>query len=217
MNKVLIACVALFSLTANYAYAETYTYTGLNFTDVEGAYTTDMSVTGSITTSSPIPPNSVNLDITPLITDWAFSDGVQTMSSANGDLLHQFVGPEVPPLSFSTDALGNIISADIIVNLPQPTALGETLSMIYTVASISTDSGVLDAVCIEVSNGLCIGYNIFEEGLSLGMVSSVGTWGPVTLPAASSVPTMSIWGLGLLIALMGVFGFSRRRQVSFSK
>jgi len=210
MRKLLIACIALFSLAANCAYAETYNYTGQYFTFGEGAeYAEGMSVTGSITTSGPIPPNSVNLDIRPLIIAWTFNDGVQTLSSANGDLLHQVLG-EAPPLSFSTDALGNITSADIMVqDVPEPTTIGGTVNVIYTFGSIPVDAGILDFTCLAVVNDQCSEY---ELGTGFAMSESMGTWGPVKSPI-TPVPTMSVWGLVIFVALLGLIGFSRRRYI----
>ncbi len=86
-----------FSVTAGGA--STYTYTGNPFTQVSGVYTTSDFLSGSFTASMPLAANLSNATIVPLITTFAFSDGVFTWSPANS-----YVNTAI----FSTDASGNI-------------------------------------------------------------------------------------------------------------
>lgn len=89
MKNLILSLTVLASMIGSHANAETYIYTGKNFTSANGDYTTNMQVTGSITTSSPIPPNSINFDIGTIATSWSFFDGVQTISDADG-VFHSF-------------------------------------------------------------------------------------------------------------------------------
>ena len=57
--------------------AATYTYSGGNFVDVLGDYTTMMRVTGQFTVAVPLAPNLPFTDITALVTSYSFGDGVQ--------------------------------------------------------------------------------------------------------------------------------------------
>jgi hypothetical protein len=57
MSKFLVSLIAMaLLLCINPANAATYIYTGVNYISATGPYDTGMSITGSITTSSPIPP-----------------------------------------------------------------------------------------------------------------------------------------------------------------
>ena len=59
IKKAILILSALATLSwGQFVWAdETYTYTGPNFTIYSGNYDATMSITGSITTSAPIPPN----------------------------------------------------------------------------------------------------------------------------------------------------------------
>ena len=211
MKKLLVACIALVTLMANSAFAETYYYTGPNFTVFQGVgYTPAMSVMGSITTSSPIPPNSVDLDITGILTSWTFSDGVQTISSSNGGSLDPWPPLPFPPI-FSTDALGDITSGNIIVHTdPWAANIGEIDNIIFVVDGLGLVSlGANNAVCMTVDNGSCSEYSSINAGQAEGVA---GTWS-TTPPPAAPVPTMSVWGLGILAGLLGLIGFVRRRKL----
>jgi len=57
-----------------------------------------------------------------------------------------------------------------------------------------------------------------QTGLSniIGVAVALGAGGggnPAPPAPATPVPTMSVWGLGILIALMGIVGFNRRRKM----
>ena len=79
----------------------TYTYTGNPFTQVSGVYTTSDFLSGSFTTATPLPANLSNATISPMITTFAFSDGVFTWSPANS-----YVNTAI----FSTDSSGKVTS-----------------------------------------------------------------------------------------------------------
>jgi PEP-CTERM motif len=80
----------------------TYTYTGSDFTSVNGPYTTADSVTGEFTLSAPLADNLTTLtDITPV--SFSFSDGVQTITNLSVTPSYNHVDFE-----FETDATGDI-------------------------------------------------------------------------------------------------------------
>jgi hypothetical protein len=84
LTKIIqFTCVAAAMLTGATVHAAsiTYTYTGNSFTDVTGPYSTSDMVTGFVTFSSPLAANLPLTAETP--TAFSFSDGVQTITSAN--------------------------------------------------------------------------------------------------------------------------------------
>jgi hypothetical protein len=198
MKRILRSLVVLSLLLSGYAYATTYTFTGTNYESVSGSYTTAMRVTGSITTSSPIPPNSVNIDISGILTSWSFFDGVQTISSVNG-----VTSPHQPPTA-ATNASGTIIGVVIhAYSKPVATVVGQPQNYILLIAfqNISRHG----SVCANVRpNGFC-GAAQFGDA---GVTNTAGVWQTV---ASTPIPTMSQWSLILLTLLLGMVGFARLR------
>jgi hypothetical protein len=166
--------VALASLISSYAYAEVYSYTGTNFTNVTGVlHTTDMRVTGGIVTSSPIPPNSNNFDINGIVTSWSFNDGVQTINSSNG------VTYPLDQLIVSTDGLGDISEISIEAYVaPRGTAIGDTDDFIW-VSKFGVDLADIGAVCTDLTNGICSSWP-FMENAHNAQATEKGMW--VTSP-----------------------------------
>ena len=178
----------------------TYYYRGQAFTSATtGTYTTGMRVTGSITTSGPIPPNSTNFDIREIVSSWSFSDGVQTLTSSNG-VFHNL--PVFSP-KFTTNANGDITLADVFVtNNPTATAVGQTNNYIATVQSAVFDHGALGARCQTISEGLCASYLFAARGFVNG---ALGTWTKELIVPAP--PTINFTGL-LPSATMGALNFT---------
>ncbi len=199
MKRIVQSLSLLALLISNYAYATTYTYTGDNFTQASGAYTQSMRVTGTLVTSSPIPPNYEG-DISGILTSWSFYDGVQTIDSSNGEL-----SPGYPPL-VSTNEQGVIVESFLAFFLsPIATAVGDTDSYIGVIFGIS--GGVVGAVCLTVSEGVC---DTYQEPTSIGQAGSPGTWeGGVAL---TPVPTLTQWSLILLALVLGTLGIARIRR-----
>lgn len=81
----------------------TYTYTGKDFTEIEGYYTTNDFVHGSFTVASPLGTDHSGM-VNPL--SYSFTDGVQTFSTPYG---------YSPMFDVTTDGSGNITSWDIWV------------------------------------------------------------------------------------------------------
>jgi hypothetical protein len=200
MKKFLIGIAVLVS---SYAHAEVYTYSGANFSVAFGAYTTAMSVTGSITTSSPIPPSSVDLDISGILTSWSFSDGLQTISNVNGTTSLNY-----PPL-VSTDASGDITVTNIrVLATPLATSVGGTDDFIVIRFNNLVVRG---AVCDVVNGGVCSDWSP-ETDVALNKVA--GVWETVAAPIPTiPVPSMSEWALIVLSVLFCLITFTNRRHL----
>lgn len=202
MKRVMLTFAVLALLISGYANATTYTYTGAYFTDGGGPdYEEGMRVTGTLVTSSPIPPNFSG-DISDIMTSWSFSDGVQTIDSSNGEF-----SPEYPP-QVLTNEEGLIVDSFLAFFLsPIATTVGDTDSYIGVVFSQSI--GVIGAVCLTVVDGVCTTY---EEPTSFAQAEDPGVW--VTSATSTAIPTLSQWSLILLALILGMFGIVRfRRQV----
>ena len=168
MKRILISIALIACLISGYAHADTYTYIGTNFEFTGGDdYTTDMRVTGSFTTSIPIPPNVSNFDLSGILTSWSFNDGVQTITNVNG------VIPAPPQSDVSTDASGNIIVTNLRFWLsPIATVVGEVSSYIdiYVPGENFVDvRGVKEEVCMSIiGEGVCAiridSYGISQHG-----------------------------------------------------
>ena len=200
MKQILIGIAVLVS---SYAHAEVYTYSGANYSVALGAYTTAMRVTGSITTSDPIPPNSVDLDISGILTSWSFSDGLQTIDNVNGTTNLNY-----PPL-VSTDASGDITVTNIrVLATPLATAIGDTDDFIVTRFN---NLVARDAVCNIVNGGVCSDWS---PAVDLALNRVAGDWETVAAPIpAKPVPSMSEWSLITLSVLFSLIIFANRKRL----
>ena len=74
------AAILGFVLSTSIAHADvTYTYTGNDFTNIAGPYTTSESISGTVTLSSALPDNQVTLlTVTPV--SFSFMDGIHTIT-----------------------------------------------------------------------------------------------------------------------------------------
>ena len=179
MKKLIAGLLALTSMTANIAYAETYVYTGNKYTNVNAPYTTDMQVSASITTSAPIPPNSFDFDISDITISWSFFDGVHTITDADG-VFHPY---SIFAPKFTTDVAGNIIHANVFASIaPVASEVNQTSQYIATFASDNVfDHGVQLAKCTAVTNlgdmdnpeFVCIAYLFGPRGY---VDNNAGTW-----------------------------------------
>lgn len=98
MRTALLALtVAIFALPMPLlADSVTYTYTGLDFTSVDGPYTTSDSVTGSITLDAPLADDLTGLTaIAPA--SFSFTDGVDTITNTTPDLTADLIEVETNP------------------------------------------------------------------------------------------------------------------------
>ena len=159
-----------------------------------------MRVTGTLVTSSPIPPSS-ETDISGILISWSFSDGVQTITSADGAL-----NPNYPPLVV-TDEQG-VITDSFLVVFPSPisTTIGATDN--YIGVAFGSSVGVIDIVCSSVTDGVCDSWS--EPESNYAQSNSDGAW--ETSVTSSSIPTMTQWSLMLMALLLGLVGITRIRR-----
>jgi hypothetical protein len=185
----------------------TYAYTG-NFFNVfatndppAGDYDATMRVTGFFSLADPLAPNLINQNIVPDLLGFSFSDGRQTLTSADA----------TPTLfSVSTDPAGTITGWGITVekgNVPFDSQNPAAYFGIDTRSSL-TDSGKID-VCAVEAGGICSDRNDDVGGRFL----APGIWSvsesAVPLPAA--LPLFAA-GLGAL----GLIGWRRKRNAAAS-
>ena len=203
MKRIVISIAMLASLISSNTYAETYTYAGSNFTNANGAYTTAMRVTGSISTSDPIPPNSVEVDISGILTGWSFFDGLQTIGNVNGT-----TNPNYPPL-VSTDGSGDITTANFrFFTTPLGTVVGDKDNFIRIRLN---DLVARDVVCDATVGGFC---DDWIPGTDFAINQVTGVWETVTTSTSTSISTLSQWSLMLLALLLGMVGIARIRRIA---
>lgn len=206
--RILVLALTVFTTSA---FAETYNYTGPNYDagNVSAPYTAAMSITGSITTSGPIPASQTNLDISGLITAWSFSDGVNTISNANGTV--NFSGLSGNPPTVSTDASSNITIWDIRSFSPSSVLATETFDFIWTISAIG-DEGANNNLCTADDGANC---TAITPSLENGNTTLEGTWalasGGAPALEATAVPAMPL-GLLMLTAL-GLVAFGGRKLI----
>ena len=166
IKKAIFVLIALATLTwGQFVWAEeTYTYSGPNFTGFFGNYDATMSVTGSITTSTPIPPNLTDYNIGALVTNWSFTDGVNTLQ-APGSVLIALV---------NTNDTGDIVGGQIgAFTLPWRTQVGDIQDWIVIRYDPALNQGIEDLECTEDDgNGTCTN----NTSAGHGEVLAVGTW-----------------------------------------
>jgi len=122
----LIASVGLVALPDASQAIAVYEYQGNNFTVTQdapepgGSYTTEMSVSGSITLASPLPPDTSgeHVGLYSTILAWSFSDGRGILNESNSGW---------GPAAFSTDSTGNIIEWDFFFDTGVPSQAGQGL------------------------------------------------------------------------------------------
>ena len=195
-------------LLSTLATAATYTYTGVPYTTATGAYTTAMSINGSFDTATPLPANMPPTAIGPsgsnLVTSWSFNDGVNTLNNTNSMELYG----SATFFEVGTDAAGQINAFNIGFMSPlAPHTAGQPMNGIYFSAIQQATSA---APCTSVNNGVCT--SIPTSTANWATSPAAGTWeAPTTTQGGpKSIPTMSIWGLGILASLVALIGMRRR-------
>ena len=216
-QAMLRGLTALLLTVAPAAFSATYTYTGNAFAIATNSYTTSDFVFGEFTTAAPLAPNLSAQDISGLVLTWTFSDGVTTLSQADGIFADFNL---IPGISVSTDGAGDIIEWSIFArDVPLATAVSETNTLISTLnmpmAGVQ-DQGAEDAVCNTVDLvPNCTSYGAGTPGLGVNF-SSPGSW-VTTLPPPPPAEPEAIPGLtGYALALTGIslllLGMGRLRR-----
>lgn len=158
--KTIASCMLALGVGSQAVAATVYNYTGNYFdffwdsAEIPYTYTSTMRVEGSISTTIPLESNRPYGDIKDLVVAYSFSDGVQTIRSAQLDSVSNF--------SLSTDINGNIDYWDISVVISSPAALPLTSMM-----------GVIDA-----NNYEHMGMGMYQNdgGLVYGSGETGRTW-----------------------------------------
>jgi len=153
-----------------------YQYAGMPFTAVNGSYTTDDFLSGTIQLSSVLPPDSsVSLGPATMpiaLVAWSFSDGLKTLTPANSNV---FIGAMVV-----TDPSGGIVQWSFDFFDPQ------------SINDMSTnDHGPGDQ--IDQATDLA--------GMSVSQASNQnapGTWTLVPEPSSDALSALSLFVVGLL-------------------
>lgn len=224
MSRLLMAVVLALSGLA--AHAATYSYTGPNYTTFTvrippcgtgscADYTVAMRVQGTFTTAAPLPPNLGFQDLTPLVTAFSFSDGVQTFSS--GDPLVRLY-----MIRGSTDAGGAITNFDFIAQRWQtagPHAPGDRVDFVTANDNMSVGDHNLSCTTVgPSSNGTLdtcttsAADTDYSNGFELSGALPVLAVAPPAVAGPVSVPTLGELGLWLLMAVMAGLGLAATRS-----
>ena len=209
MKKFLLGLVALLATASAFA-ATTYTYTGPAYTLVTGTYTTSMQITGSFTTAAPLAPNLSDVDITGQVTSYSFSDGVNTYTNSD-------INARIFAFKVSTDASGTITYWGIVLKLwesgTSPHSTGDKISFMSTMLSTvwgANDRAYDEITCITVGDSSYSGVSdvciVEAAGSWLGSatVNATGSWTSQTAATATSIPTLSEWGMIILSSLLAL-------------
>ena len=220
----LVACAfgCLLALSAATAHAATYSYTGGTYTTFVdftapcaigacGNFNGTMRLSGTFTTSAPLPANLVAQPIRPLITGLHFTDGQTTYDMADPRL--RFRRADV-----STDATGAVTNIDFLVQrwaTPGGAhAAGDRLDMVRVFTGNSTVFKNLfcNNVAVTVDADSCQSVNPdAPSSRADGPGSAVAL---VAAAPATPVPALGIPGLlalGAAVALAGSLAARARR------
>jgi hypothetical protein len=163
----------------------TYYYTGTDFTDTTGAYTTSDSINAWFTVASPLPANLNTAgdldDITALVTAFSFSDGVQTLSNSTPGVQYEF--------AVVTDVGANIFGWNIGAFISDATS-GYTIDEIASSGMSEDGSGFGEDVAFD------------NYGTDSGATDIPGAW--AMTPEPSSI-------ILLLTGMAGIAGVARRK------
>ncbi len=212
-KTALFTILLIFSLCS---LAETYTYTGPNFVDVYGSYSTSNQISVTFELPQAVPPNTPMTDYTGEVISWSFSDGQQILDENNA---------YIPYFRFSTNASGQpdewLLSAYeiILARGAMPLSVIETA---FSIDVLQQDFGSQDFNCLEFNgpNGWC--SSGFSDNIdsghyfSIAPASAVGDWtgGQGGTPqAATPVPANSLWAMLLLGALFLTFTYYRSQKI----
>ena len=212
----LILLVGFYVASYSAVMADTYIYEGKNFSmAATGAYDSTMNVTGTITTSVPIPDNSVDFDIGTIATSWTFFDGVQTIDNTNG-VFHpnSFLRPK-----FTTNGSGQVTFVKMLVVKPPVAVTTSQFNDLIGIVSNLRDDAILQAPCINVTGPTCASYS--TNSVNIGVAPPGGTWTrlislppPPAGPSTTPIPALGAWGLLLMSLVLGLFGVVVVRRMS---
>ena len=179
MKKYWIVFFVVWSMLGSSVHADTrYEFTGDNFEFAQGRYTTAMRVEATITTSVPIPANVSRYDITPIVTSFSVSDGVQTITSASGAVFDPRQGT-----SFTTFADGRIRAWYFSATKPVAVNVGDEVNLIQASSSFGDLAGI-GMRCSAIDADGCINFSGYippDYGQTSNFVT--GNWEIVDVPS----------------------------------
>lgn len=195
--------VLLTSLAAT-AHGATISFSGPNFDEVGGSYSASQRVQGQMTTSGPL-PGGVAVDIAGQIIAYAFTDGVQTLTQDNS---------EVVVALLATDTSGAVIGISLTIwSEGRTSAKGEGGRNISGIdirqgGEETFSAGYQGAPCQSIQ--ACGGFSI-DNSINYGIANAVGTLQGSAI--AVRVPVNNPVALAILILTIAVgAGLAVRRR-----
>jgi hypothetical protein len=182
------AFLALFLVGAGSLQASaTYTFTGEDFNSFDGnsnGLTTSDFVTGSLTFASPLGADfNSNSESFPTLLSWSLSDGVNSLSSANGNSLDIFQ-------DFATDSNGQI--DEWFFAAEESSGDGDPLILVSNESVIMND-GISGISVEDVSSDIAVGSAWYDG-------AAPGNWTQSAAPEPSTVLLLAS-GIAALVAL----------------
>lgn len=166
---------------------------------------------GSFRTASPLPGSLINTDITPLVTSFNFSDGINAYSNIDPSA-------RLVQILATTDPSGAIVGASFFVQR------WLTGSAPHIVNDRFSGMLVFGVAASALHNVPCITTGVAPSGAADTCIggltdASSSTAGPVTLAwsaaaAPAAIPSLSEWGLALMAGLMALASFAALRRKS---
>jgi len=194
----LLGGVVLFSTNSTQA-STIYNYVGTNYVDVfdatppSGAYTTSMRVTGSVTLTNALVPNS----------GFVVPNDIETFAFSDGRILYTPQNSSVAIFDFSTDPSGTITRWDILLRIGSdpngPHVAGDQVETLFSRFGIQVD----DSDRPRFSEWI----DPIHTGLDAADTAAghPGTWTATPVPAALPLFATGLGALGLL-------GWRRKRK-----
>ena len=176
----------------------TYSYTGGPYDgDTNGAFvqTPPLNVSGSFTSSVPLPANSsIDLLANGTLVSFTFNNGLETISNTNG-VVYVFV--------INTDGQGQVSSTGIQVQqwVTSPSVGGHLNDIEIIDAGGLNHRSYQDVTCTQVNGSLCEGIN-YVSGQSSYAKWSIGVW-QAPLSVAPETNPIEVNGSTNLTALGG--------------
>jgi hypothetical protein len=149
-----------------------YTYSGNLFNIYDPPYTSGNRITGSLTVAAPLPPLLPPTDMKWALSDFSFTDGVQTRTQANSFICD---------FQVATDAIGNISHWRIVLRegpFPAAGMQAQSLDMVGPIPGPGLDQGLQG----EAGSSPC---GAIDPVAFSGANFNPGNWSSTALPPAT--------------------------------